>query len=91
MVIGLARTASPTADGMATIEVMRMAFPTWRLAPVSSLLAYAAEIPGMIAELTAVAMEIGMLEITTALLEKIPYRVVVAVSPAPFQSISIRI
>ena len=63
---------SPAAQGIAIISVMREAFEACAFVSSMSIRAYAVEMPGMIAAATAVAIEIGMFVMTTALFEKIP-------------------
>ena len=80
IVTGLASTISPTAQGTAMISVMRIALTLLFLVSLIFPRANDVDILGRIAAATAVAIEIGMLVITTALLENRPYRVVVMTS-----------
>ena len=80
IVTGFASARSPTAHGTAMTSVIRIALVLRFLVSTRSPLAKDVEILGKIAAATAVAIEIGIFVITTALLEKSPYSVVVSAS-----------
>ncbi len=69
---GLASTKIPTAQGMEMIIVVFTDRPIFDLAPSISPAATSCATAGIIAEAMAVAKAMGMLEMVSAWLEKIP-------------------